>query len=381
MNEALKYNRKSNIELLRIIAMILIISHHLAVHGFHILHPDIYNSLDTTNKVFIDLLMPGGAVGVGIFFIICGYFKINDDRISFKKVLFEAVFYGLLIILIYIILKLCNVPYPNEPKINNIKQLLVVLVDPATSNTWWFLTSYIFLILLSPLINKVFSRIDLKGYIILFLLFYLLIFSLELIMDTKYISITKGILFYLIGGFIFRFLNTENKLIIKRIISLIIFISCWLLISYMYYNAYNKSMSFETVDLEILYRDSTYFLQDGVLVVLASISLFIFFLTFNFKNKIINIVAKTTFGIYLLHDNYIIRNVLWNLLITNEKINAMPVILYSFILIISIFVIGMIIDLIRLLFIENKYMELINKIIDSFKNKHYKNEQIEDSRE
>ncbi|MBQ7641317.1 MAG: acyltransferase family protein [Acholeplasmatales bacterium] len=381
MNVALRAsnNRKSNIELLRIIAIIFIIAHHLAVHGFHLLHPDIYNNLDNGSKVFIELLMPGGAIGVSIFFIICGYFKINKDKISLKKVLLEAIFYGLLIVLLFVILKLCNVEYPKEPAISNAKQLLTAIFNPVTSNAWWFLTSYIFLILLSPVINIVFSKVDLKGYIILFLMIYLLIFTIDLIMESKYFSITRGILFYLIGGFIFRFFNTSNKLIIKRIISIILFITSWVFISYLSYNFYNKSIVFDSKNIEILYRDLMNYLENGILVVIAATSIFIFFISFNFNNKIINLLAKTTFGIYLLHDNYIIRNILWNLLITNNNINIMPLIVYSFISIISIFVICMIIDLIRILLVEDKYIKLTDRIINSFKNKHYKKEENENN--
>ena len=57
----------------------------------------------------------------------------------------------------------------------------------------------------------------------------------------------------------------------------------------------------------------------------------------------------------------------------------MPLIVYSFISIISIFVICMIIDLIRILLVEDKYIKLTDRIINSFKNKHYKKEENENN--
>ena len=63
-NSSQKYcnERSSNIELLRIIAMILIIMHHFSVHGNFPFTQDF-----TFSKIFIQLFGFGGKVGVDIF--------------------------------------------------------------------------------------------------------------------------------------------------------------------------------------------------------------------------------------------------------------------------------------------------------------------------
>lgn len=71
--------RQSNFELLRIIAMLLIVLHHSMIHG----------TLTTPGKVVLDTGNPftfgiynflafGGKVGVYIFVLITGYFMINS---------------------------------------------------------------------------------------------------------------------------------------------------------------------------------------------------------------------------------------------------------------------------------------------------------------
>jgi len=59
--------RQSNIELLRIISILMIVIHHVLVHG-------IYNAVNNSTLHFIDSFV---IYGVNIFLLISGYFTIN----------------------------------------------------------------------------------------------------------------------------------------------------------------------------------------------------------------------------------------------------------------------------------------------------------------
>ena len=59
--------RQSNIELLRIISILMIVIHHVLVHG-------IYNSVNNSTLHFIDSFV---IYGVNIFLLISGYFTLN----------------------------------------------------------------------------------------------------------------------------------------------------------------------------------------------------------------------------------------------------------------------------------------------------------------
>lgn len=90
--------RKSNIELLRIIAMVMIVGHHYAVHG--VLHKLTggggYIEGSLPNKILVCLLEPGGTVGVAVFFMITGFFLINRKEASPQKVIEETIYYGII---------------------------------------------------------------------------------------------------------------------------------------------------------------------------------------------------------------------------------------------------------------------------------------------
>lgn len=68
--------RESNIELLRIVLMVLIIMHHFSVHGTFAFTPEL-----TFNKVFLQVFGLGGKAGVVAFVMITGYFMVSS---SFK---------------------------------------------------------------------------------------------------------------------------------------------------------------------------------------------------------------------------------------------------------------------------------------------------------
>lgn len=57
--------RQSNIELLRIIAMVMIVGHHFAVHGWEGGFP--YPSI-SVNRLWIQFIQMGGKIGVNVFY-------------------------------------------------------------------------------------------------------------------------------------------------------------------------------------------------------------------------------------------------------------------------------------------------------------------------
>lgn len=50
-----------------------------------------------------------------------------------------------------------NFPYMNS---NNKLGLLVTVFFPITSNSWWFVTSYMLLFLMIPVLNQIFLNVE-----------------------------------------------------------------------------------------------------------------------------------------------------------------------------------------------------------------------------
>ena len=73
--------RKSNFELARIVAMIMIVANHLVGHGIqHVSDANsayqLWQTGSPINRLFASFFLPGGGVGVAIFFMITGYFLL-----------------------------------------------------------------------------------------------------------------------------------------------------------------------------------------------------------------------------------------------------------------------------------------------------------------
>ncbi|MGM9942814.1 MAG: hypothetical protein ACI31Q_01850, partial [Erysipelotrichaceae bacterium] len=117
-----------------------------------------------------------------------------------------------------------------------------------------------------------------------------------------------------------------------------------------------------------LYKFIKYFYgQEKITVLLISLSLFMAFVTLKMKyHKWINIIASATFGVYLIHDNTIIRSLLWIDIFKNAQYqNSLMIIPYSIIAVVIVYVICTIIDLIRANIFERPYMALVNRYSDS----------------
>lgn len=91
--------RNSNFELLRILAMIMIVAHHFAVHSAL----DV-STMSYANNLWISFLRNGGKLGVNIFIMISGYFLISSKKYKSSNILklyLKMLIYGLILFLVY----------------------------------------------------------------------------------------------------------------------------------------------------------------------------------------------------------------------------------------------------------------------------------------
>lgn len=66
------------------------------------------------------------------------------------------------------------------------------------------------------------------------------------------------------------------------------------------------------------------------------------------KSEFINLLTSTTFGIYLIHDNYLIRSFVWNdLLNVTQYFNSNLIYIMSILSILLVFFICSLIELLR----------------------------------
>lgn len=340
--------RNSNLELLRIVSMILIIMHHYVVHG------QFEWEMTTVNKIMLDVLSLGGKLGVNCFVLITGYFMVQS-KMNIKKlikIMLEIVFYSTSI---YIIFTCFNIiPFTFSGIINSIFAI--------TQNAYWFGTTYAILYLLIPFINQSISSFNEKQH--RYLCFTLVaIFSIIPTITTRNFEFSHVIWFvtlYYIAGYIRKYPNkyTETMANNVKYSGMIILFMIITTIGFNLLTAVNPDAKYYI----------TYFgIVNSLPLLILSITLFIVFKNMKLKqSKVLNLIASSIFGVYLIHDNVYMRDFLWGKLLKNNTYATSPYLMIHFVFsVIAVFVVCTIIDQIRMQIVEKR---VVDKLIDKLYN-------------
>ena len=195
----IRSQRSSNIELLRIVAMFLIVLHHYCVNsGFvEIIDPRHL----TGNTLLIQFLSFGGKVGVNIFFLISGFFMINSSM-KWNKVL--RLVFQIFSINVIICLFLSALGYSYDYR-DYLKMIPLLFSVPAS-----FIASYMVIYLLSPIINKSLHTLSKSefNYLLLILITYFCLFATFLFQNTWH-YVGWAFTMYCVGGYIKKYDLTQ----------------------------------------------------------------------------------------------------------------------------------------------------------------------------
>ena len=307
--------RKSNLELLRILCMLFIVAHHFGVHGQ-------YGNMPLTpfNAFIIQLLSAGGKLGVNVYVLISGFFLVNS-KFRLKKVintLALTIFYSVSVYLGFVII------FPN------VKLSLTGLFSSTFviyNNVYWFVTCYVAMVILSPFINKLLHAITKREHLILILILTLMQIRIDNI--GSYINFSETAWFvtlYIIAAY---FRLYPIKLFSNRpLLLLLSILSC-------------SAVGFLRFATELR----------SIICLVASIFLFLLFGSFDIGSvRFINIISRTTFGIYLIHDNPNIRAILWpQMLKCPMHASHDSFWLFSMVAVLLVFVVCSLIDLLRII--------------------------------
>ena len=327
--ESLKAIRSSNWEVLRIIAMILIIGHHIALYSSF----GAGNELSEINKYWILFIEGGGKIGANIFFLLSGYFlvsvkKWNKEKII--KIISQIWFYSIAIFCIFLSLDLIQFDW----------KLLLQALCPIAYSTWWFASAYFLLYLVFPFINIMIENMREEKYRQLLVIATICFSVIPTFLNQTFQcnGFIWAIYLYLLGGYIK--INISEKLIKLKInlVFLIIAIGITYILTVILVKV---PICIEAVGVN---RKQFYDMQ-SILVLVISVLFIIVFMKIKInKSKIINRISMTTFGIYLIHENPYIREILYSNIFNNKKYsNSSGLILYIVFEIICIFIGGILI--------------------------------------
>lgn len=337
----MKKTRDSNIELLRMLAMFLV----LLVHAdyFSLGQPtaeDIQtNLLDSSLRVFFESL---SIVCVNVFVLISGWFGIRPSLKGISNFIFQSLFF---LFGLYIITLLIGT---STLSLKGIAECFVV------TKLNWFIKAYLLLYILSPVLNTFVEntdRIIFRNVLVAFFAFtctygwigaakfmmggYSTLFFIGLYLLARYIRIYQP--------WFSRFkLTTDIALYI--VVSVIVTALCVIppLLTNIDFQPYWAYISPNTI--------------------VGAVFLLLAFTKFNFKNKFVNWCGASCFAVFLLHTN---PNTLWYFkelfLYLHSILSVLEFWGVTFVLLVIIFFIAILIDQIRIL-VWNR----ISSLIDNF---------------
>ncbi|MEY8441568.1 acyltransferase family protein [Lactobacillaceae bacterium 24-114] len=349
--------RNSSFELLRIISMFLIVMHHYAFHGtLDWMH---YNEqIIGTLSVNVILLMLG-KVGVNIFVFIGAYFLV-DKKFNFRRPINLFLDTALYSFSIWLLLYFIN------PKLifNNAGILKAIFPFPMPSG-YWFVNSYIFILLIMSFLNLLvqkLSRKKLKIVVWMLVILWSVLPSLLQIFpyqpnvsatDFGYSEGTFFILLYFIGAYIRKYGISISPMIIGLTGVILIINILYIYIMMSSATLYTKINIFQN-----LYNPFSLF---------WSLIVFAVFTKLRFHNKFINFVSGSMFGVYLIHENSYLRPIIWksfidSSLLENNWMNYLEgALVDSFI----IFIVCVVIDILFRRFIFERAIKFISNKLNT----------------
>lgn len=335
---SVKYSRNSSIELLRIILMFFIVLSHCYRY-----HP--YQNESGLIKYFIQFTSVSNVM-VDVFVLISGYYLCKKN-FSLKKLvllLLEVCFYSLACYFVAVAVKSVNF---------SLKEL-IKNIFPTSFRLYWFVWAYCALYLLSPFISKLLGVLTRKEHLLLMGVIFLIWFIIPLFSTVSADGMDSFILifFYLVGAYLRTYPDNFFFKGKNGLWALIIGYGLFML-SIVTLNIVGKKIAF-------LNHPMYFTTKHSVISVLFAIGLFTVFAKQNFTNKFINLIGSCTFGVYVIHDNGYLREIIFEKIFSLSKFpSSKKIIVYFVGISIIIFVCCTIIDLIRKFFEKN-----ISKLVD-----------------
>lgn len=363
-----KKERLSNFELLRLISMFLIVMWHTTLHS------GVYGDSHGMLRFILDIVMCFCLVHVNSLVMLTGYFQCNKKNGNFKKVwkvLGTSWFYKVAILIFVTSLGIFTV--------NSVRVFQELM--PIDYNNYWFINNYIVLFLMSPFLNRIINYCtqgELKKFVLILFITLSIIPTLtnQAVIQNDGYGLIHFILIYFIGAYIRKYpirLSYHFKNLTNEKYQTLLVVSFFVL-GFLNIMLYNFGTVLDKYNIPMMkYIGSVvggnFLGYYAPIPILMTITYFLFFETLTIKNKWINRAAETTFGIYLIHDSYYMRNCMYKALNVKDAVLHMPTIKGVIVLVgfaCIIYISAFTIDSIRIL-ISNGIRWLINRSNDDNK--------------
>lgn len=339
--------RQSNFELLRIIAMLMIVASHFALHGGLPFPTDRI----TIPRLWAQLLQMGGKLGADLFVLISGYFLIRSPGVRPSRVLrlwLQLATYSLGLYALAVLLGWT----PFSPA------ALLRCMLPVSFQKWWFASTYFVLYLISPLLNRFLRALDRRTYR-RYLCAVLLLWSVIPTLTTRFFegsTLVWFICLYSVAGYVRLWRDGAGEPPRGHGVGIVVLA----LLTYL------TAVAFDLLGLKIPYfgRHATHFFDMHYLPTFAlALLIFCQFRRIDLGcRRIVNAISATTFGVYLIHEDEFMRPFLWTRLFKGAAFAGTPMLIpYSVMAVVGVFVACACVEWLRARTLERCYMKWVDR--------------------
>lgn len=325
--------RNSSIELLRIATIILIIFHHFNIHGMWL--PTDY-SLAPGWQLFISCLTGwGGNVGNEIFMIITGYFMITG-KVHWKRII-------LLFITLFFYSWSIAAFFGSVMDWHFTVKEISKYAIPIWSGVSWFVCCYLVFMCFVPFVNPFLRGLTQKQHLSFLILSYIMFMLIPRFSGETYLrgEFIQFLVMYTLGGYI-RLYGKNLRIFWNirfwvrgfSICTILLGLASLFPVIFGHWGPYNRIV----------------FLTEPFM----ALSCFMMALCYkSFSSRIINGIAGSVLGIYLIHANPIVAKFIWTMWCPNlNYLNTWYFPLFMIGKVIFVFLLCLGIDQLRIHFIE-----------------------------
>ena len=267
--------RNSAHELLRIIAMFMIVWYHLMLYYLNMITHD--GSLD----YIYEALLPTLHIGVILFVLISGYYGIKASLSGFLKLFLVTMIY-------YLPIELFRSIYHHGDIISTLQFI--------TNTPYWYVRTYLFLYIISPILNKYIVSSDRRSVDIMTIILGIIAIYFgstngdPSLVDGKNV-VNFAFLYFLGNGIAYykeRWMKVSNWTLVSTWLMLNVFIFVSLLL-----------VGKDSALGDLIWNIS--FPYCSPLLIINALLLFIGISKYQFYSKVINYIATSMFAVYLIH--------------------------------------------------------------------------------
>lgn len=326
--------RMANFELLRILCMYMIVVGHCLFHG----RVTAKLSYGSTNYLASYLIQAFSIVHVNCFVMLAGYFSIdkNFQLQRLLKIWKQIFFYSIVILIGYV----CFAKGFTEITKKDVLQAIF----PISARNYWFASVYMAMMLLMPFLGILATRLSKQQYqyLLICLAIFFSINHMIFRVDSYGSYSGRELPWFLFLALLAGYIKLHTKE--KKIYALYGFLG------YVIFSLLALASVYLAVETH--QEDTGYFLNyNSPLALFATISLFICVKNLPWKetflDKWILTIAKAAFGVYLIHDHYLLRYPVWDFFRASKVAKTSFAVPYAVLIAICVYFVCTCLELLR----------------------------------